>query len=163
MSTALVVAGAAVRRDASGLWCLNDLHRAAGGKRSHGPSLWLANQQTRELIGELTDTGNPVSVVRGGRQQGTYVCDDLVYAYAMWISAKFCLKVIRAYRDATGQDIRLGVSLMNQRLALEMRDASSKARGSLGGKLMNERRREKPRIDQERTVLNGIQQPELFT
>jgi hypothetical protein len=80
------------------------LHKAAGGERRHGPSLWLENQQAQELAQELSDTGIPVSVVKGGPGQGTYVCKELVYAYAMWISAKFHLQVIRTFDAvATGQ------------------------------------------------------------
>ena len=104
----LVVAGINIRRDAEGRYCLNDLHRAAGGEKRHGPSYWLANAQTHELIAELSDAGNPVtplqgdsgnplSVQRGGTEQGTYAAKELVYAYAMWISAAFHLKVIRSY------------------------------------------------------------------
>lgn len=98
------VAGVTIARDQEGRFCLNDLHRAAGGERRHGPSLWLENQQTKELAQELSDTGIPVSVVRGGPEQGTYVCKEMVYAYAMWISAKFHLQVIRTFdAAATGQ------------------------------------------------------------
>ena len=103
MSGLLEIGGVAIAVDAGGRYCLNDLHKAAGSERRHGPSLWLENQQTQELVDELSDTGNPVSVIKGGSQQGTYVCKELVYAYAMWISAKFHLKVIRKF-DAVSQN-----------------------------------------------------------
>lgn len=94
-----MVGGVPIRQDAAGRFSLNDLHRAAGGEKRHGPSYWLANAQTRALIAELSDTGIPVSTSRGGvaDDQGTYVVRELVYAYAMWISPRFSLQVIRAY------------------------------------------------------------------
>lgn len=95
------IEGVQIRVDQHGRFCLNDLHRASGGERRHGPSLWLGNDSTRELVAQLAreagDTGNPVSVARGGPRQGTYVSKELVYAYAMWVSARFHLTVIRAY------------------------------------------------------------------
>jgi hypothetical protein len=100
----IVVADVAVKTDADGRYSLNDLHKAAGGEKRHGPSYWLANAQTAELIGELEttgksvvrDTGNPVVKIEG-RNGGTFVCKELVYAYAMWISPKFHLHVIRTF------------------------------------------------------------------
>ena len=93
----LTITGIGIRQDADGRYNLNDLHRAAGGEQRHQPRYFLANQQTVELIAELGDSGNPLSVVRGGADQGTYAARELVYAYAMWISPAFHLQVIRAY------------------------------------------------------------------
>lgn len=95
-NASLTIADTAIRQDAEGRYCLNDLHRAAGGEKRHGASYWLANQQTRDLIAELETTGKPVDTSEG-RNGGTYVVKELVYAYAMWISPAFHLKVIRAY------------------------------------------------------------------
>lgn len=96
-----VIDGISVRRDVLGRYCLNDLHRASGSLDRHKPAFWLRNEHTAQLIGELqnsnSDISEPVSVIRGGNEQGTYVCRELVYAYAMWISAVFNLKVIRTF------------------------------------------------------------------
>ena len=100
----ITIANTLIATDAEGRFRLNDLHQAAGGERRHGPSLWLENEQTKALAQGLSDTGIPVSVIKGGSHQGTYVCRELVYAYAMWISAKFHLEVIRTFDAvATGQ------------------------------------------------------------
>ena len=82
-----------------GLFCLNDLHKAAGGAAKHKPILFLRSVQAKMLLEELrgTDLYPLRRVVGKGKEQGTYVCLELVYAYAMWISAAFYLKVIRAY------------------------------------------------------------------
>lgn len=97
----LTITGAKVRTDKDGRYSLNDLHKAAGGEKRHGPAYWLVGEQTQGLISvlakEMGDTGNPVSVTRGGNAQGTFVCKELVYAYAMWISPEFHLRVIRAF------------------------------------------------------------------
>jgi len=110
-----------IRTDEEGRFCLNDLHKAAGNEKRHAPSYWLNNQQTKELIDELETTGIPV-VTAGGRKGGTYVCKELVYAYAMWISAAFHLKVIRAYDALINNQVELAQQqVQRERARLESR------------------------------------------
>lgn len=101
----IVIFDVAVKQDKDGRYCLNDLHKAAGGERRNDPHDWLRLKQTIELVQELSDTGNPVTTIRGGKVQGTYVCKELVYAYAMWISAKFNLLVIRTFDSLAAQEL----------------------------------------------------------
>lgn len=87
-------------RQFDGLYSLNDLHKAAGGEAKHQPNRFIRNEQAQALIDELNrcpKMGNALITKRGGEFQGTFACKELVYAYAMWISAAFMLQVIRAY------------------------------------------------------------------
>ena len=108
--SALQISGIFVRQDSEGRYCINDLHKAAGHLGRHQPSNWLRTQQAQDLITELEkdvlhirgtskdDARIPVSKIQGnGKQQGTYIVKELAISYAMWISASFSLKVIRAY------------------------------------------------------------------
>lgn len=92
---ALTIAGTDIHQDDDGRYCLNDLHKAAGGENKHRPKYWLENQQTQELVCELEKGGFPP--IQSKQGVGTYVCKELVYAYAMWISPRFHLAVIRAF------------------------------------------------------------------
>lgn len=100
-----------IQQDDDGRYSLNDLHKAAGGNPNHQPAFFFRNEQTARLVMHLEKCSanlqiTPVATVKGnfsdGRDQGTYVCKELVYAYAMWISPEFMAYVIRTY-DAVVQ------------------------------------------------------------
>lgn len=97
MSKQLTVCGVAIKQDAEGRYSLNDFHRAAGDDQKHRPKYWLENCNTQALVAEIEKGGFPPVSVKPGRNGGTFVVKELVYAYAMWISPKFHLEVIRSY------------------------------------------------------------------
>ena len=157
----LTIVETAIRQDAEGRYSLNDLHRAAGGEKKHQPALFMRQKQTKALVDEISSTDMQsipaVTVLGRGKAQGTYVCKELVYAYAMWISPAFMLKVIRAY-DAAQMSVQ---SAWDQLCALEKEDASSFAKASIGGRFMAERRHALPAIKDRRDKLNQLLQPSL--
>jgi phage antirepressor YoqD-like protein len=97
-----------IKTDSEGRYCLNDLHKAAGGERRYDPREFFNRGSTQDLICAIEEqvemTEKSVNTLRG-RNGGTYVCKELVYAYAMWISPAFHLKVIRAYDRLATQGV----------------------------------------------------------
>ncbi|STY93393.1 KilA-N domain-containing protein [Moraxella bovis] len=79
------------------LYSLNDLHKSSGGANKHKPSYFMSNQETKDFIQELDSQNINAYHIKQGTKGGTYVCRELVYRYAMWISPKFSLMVIRAF------------------------------------------------------------------
>lgn len=102
MSKSVLTIGDFSVRQHDGLFSLNDLHAASGGEAKHQPALFIRLDQTQALLNELQKGGDShlfLNTVKG-RNGGTYVCRELVIAYAAWISAAFHLKVIRVFLDA---------------------------------------------------------------
>ena len=86
------------------LYCLNDLHAASGAEKKHQPSNFIRLEHTQSLLAEIDKSSDVRSIKKvKGRHGGTYVCKELVYAYAMWISPKFNLVVIRAFDERQQQ------------------------------------------------------------
>ncbi len=132
MNNSIVIEGISVRQYLEGNFCLNDLQRAAIAVPNETRSIrtlavheFMRRPETQSLVELLENetTGNsrsrPVITVQG-KNGGTYVCKELVYAYAMWISPAFNLKVIRTFdaamikaREATANDMmQAGVTLL---------------------------------------------------
>lgn len=100
-TNSIIIYDIKIHMDSDGRYSLNDLHKAAGKEDKHQPAFFMRRNETIELINEMFNSANmqnknPVDSKKG-RYGGTYVCKELVYSYAMWISAAFALKVIRAY------------------------------------------------------------------
>lgn len=102
MQHSITIANISIQHDQEGRYCLNDLHRAAGEIPKHKPANFLRLDGTKALIAEIDQCSEVSSayINVGGTSPGTFVCKELVYAYAMWISAAFHLQVIRAYDTA---------------------------------------------------------------
>ncbi|WP_067097991.1 KilA-N domain-containing protein [Marinomonas atlantica] len=110
-------------RVSDGLYSLNDLHKASGSKNNHRPSLFVRTEQTKELIEEITQSTDmclAIKTRKGGSNPGTWVCKELVYAYAMWISPKFHLYVIRAFDQMVSQPQPKQLSSTTDRKALNI-------------------------------------------
>ncbi|WP_375592315.1 KilA-N domain-containing protein [Chitiniphilus eburneus] len=114
----VTIAGVSIRQDSEGRFSFNDLHDAAVAAghdyKACQVEHFTRNDSTQALIDELRKNGEleiDPYVSRAGRYGGTWGCKELVYAYAMWISAAFHLKVIRVF-DAmvSRQQVSLAVS-----------------------------------------------------
>ncbi|WP_410681538.1 P22AR C-terminal domain-containing protein [Avibacterium paragallinarum] len=100
-------------RTLNNLYSLNDFHKASGGEKKHQPALFMRLDTTKLLISEINSdlqicrsaSRRPdlvFNIIHGGINSGTWVCQELVIAYAAWISAAFHLKVIRAFMAING-------------------------------------------------------------
>lgn len=80
------------------LYSLNDLHRLSGSEAKHRPNQFIRLDTTKDLIVEMESENQPrtdILIVKNGL--GSYACEELVLAYATWISPKFHLVVLRAF------------------------------------------------------------------
>ena len=128
MNAQISVANVSVRQF-DNLYSLNDLHKASGGEARHKPSNWLQNKQSIDLVDEISKAGNPaldknqhvIKVVKGGNQSGTFVCKELVYAYATWVSAKFFLQVIRTFDAVISGSLHTSEALPSTQTTIDER------------------------------------------
>lgn len=92
-------------RQLDGLYCLNDLHRMAGGREKHRPTEFFRSEQGQSVLSELErefkgckiPTPYLQRIIGKGKEQGTYACEEIACSYAMWINPAFHIAVIRAF------------------------------------------------------------------
>ncbi|WP_162860368.1 KilA-N domain-containing protein [Moraxella bovis] len=128
-----------------GLYSLNDLHRASGGLKKYKPSNFMRNNEVQELIAEIEQVSDlsldeksvAYKTVHGGKNNGTYVCKELVYRYAMWVSPKFSLMVIRTFDNLVQGQMMENYTLLDQfnKAVLELEKVSDIA--SQAGRMLN--------------------------
>lgn len=145
MTNQIIISNTSIHQDTEGRYSLNDLHKAAGCEQRHQPRYWLALDQTNELIEEILNSGislfssSPTNVKKG-RYGGTYVCKELVYSYAMWISAAFALKVIRAYDDlVSGKTKRTTAKSLPGKITADQQEAIKQLVMSRGNAIQKEK------------------------
>lgn len=166
---AITICQTAISQDEDGRFCLNDLHRAAmlngANKRTKEPGKFLGSRQTADLVKELADTQDlgidPVNTVKGGAQQGTYVVKELVYAYAMWVSPSFHLKVIRAYDAMVTAELQRLNGLHHRAVRAELEYLEGVANASRCGLGLRAWRDSKPLMQARLDALQQEMQPAL--
>ncbi len=95
----LTINNTVITQDSDGRYSLNDLHKAAGGLNKQKPALFYRSGSFDSVLNVLKVQNrafNPI-VKKTGKYGGTWVCKELVYKYAMWISAEFEVKVIQTF------------------------------------------------------------------
>tara|TARA_R110000772_G_scaffold170449_1_gene282354 strand:- start:231 stop:1073 length:843 start_codon:yes stop_codon:yes gene_type:complete len=106
-SNELMISSVVIRQDQDDRYSLNDLHAAAGDREHMSPNRFTRTRNFELLVQELTPemASSPYRSISRGKNQGTFVCKELVYAYAMWISPRFQLQVIQAFDTLQTQGI----------------------------------------------------------
>lgn len=96
----LVINDTVITTDDNGRFSLNDLHKSAGSNAKNKAALFLkldSVKRVAEVLKIANPTFEPISIKRGRYTGGTWVCKELVYKYAMWVSAEFEVKVIQTF------------------------------------------------------------------
>ncbi len=125
-----------IHQSENGLYSLRDLWVAGGKRKSKQASDWLKLKSTQEIINELLAekvgvlfSQQVIEVVDGSPEfgGGTYACEELCNAYAMWLNPKFYVLVVRTFinvhRATTAQHlIDIKAALDNQQMDFMYRE-----------------------------------------
>lgn len=92
----LVVHGTVIHCTDSGLYSMNDLHKASGADDSKRPYAFLRTKAAKDFVEALKAEGveNVYETVTGGADPGTYANKLLAYEYATYLDKTFRLKAM---------------------------------------------------------------------
>jgi len=105
MNNGLQILNTTIAVTDGGMFSLNDLHKASGGLDKFRPTKWMALKRTKNVINELEQLSEK-QTTETVKNKGTFVCRELVYSYAMTVSAKFEIEVIRVFDKAAQAKLR---------------------------------------------------------
>lgn len=120
----LVINNIEVSQNEDGLYSLIDLWKSTSNKKNKSPSKWLDLKGTLSKIEYLCLDRKRVQ----GNQQVTskndhgyaYVCKELVYSYAMWISDKYHFEVITAFDNLVNGRIIEAIELAKDSVKIRL-------------------------------------------
>lgn len=143
MSKLVVIENTIVRQDAFGLYCLNDLHRAAvaQGKatESQRPSVFLRSEGISAFVQKVSEASQSASVniIKGGLESGSWAVEIIAIRYAAWIDPYFEVQVYERFRDSVKSNNGVLVEKVQAGLAMiafykqELRIAPSAMLGAM--------------------------------
>jgi hypothetical protein len=138
----LIINDIEIKKDDSGRFSLNDLHKSAGGNKKYEPYKFMRSESFKNVVDILKHQNrgfNPVSKRQGRYGGGTWICKELVYKYAMWVSAEFEVKVIQTFDKAINNNgIESSMIALNE-LAKKI-DSDKRVASFLGAELQKYRK-----------------------
>lgn len=103
----LIINNMEIRVDEFGRYCLTDLWKAGGAVVKDKPSQFTKQDSCKKIVDYLNERNRSfksIETTRGKYTGGTWATKHIVYAYAMWISPEFQVRVIETFdAAATGQ------------------------------------------------------------
>ena len=97
---------ATLTADSDGMFNLNLVHQLTGENKdgANKPSNWFALIQSKALIAEYLNAGISAFKTTKGRYGGSFGIEQIVFAYAEWISPEFHRAVIDTFTAAANGD-----------------------------------------------------------
>lgn len=87
---------------------------------------------------------------------------ELAMGYTGDVSRVIRIRFLNAFEEVHSRLIARDRSITERLHELARREAPSEAKGKIGSRLMNERRREKPELMEQRMMLENLAQPKLW-